>query len=100
MLMADGTVGLYIKEKKLTKHICQPGKPSLQTGILPAVWLLSTSLPLDALKLNLRLKSSLISSFTCLMFWGSMSTIYFKTSRILSSFCKRKAQQIMTSGVI
>ena len=36
----------YIKEKKLTKHICQPGKSSLQTGILPGFWLLSTSLKL------------------------------------------------------
>ena len=37
----------YIKEKKLTKHVCQPGKSSLQTGILPGFWLLSTSLKND-----------------------------------------------------
>ena len=37
------TVG-YINEKKLTKHICQPKESSVQTGILPIFWLLSTSL--------------------------------------------------------
>ena len=34
----------YIKEKKLTKHVCQPGKSSLQMGDLPDFQLLSTSL--------------------------------------------------------
>ena len=34
----------YIKEKKLTKLLCQPEKSSLQTGILPGFQLLSTSL--------------------------------------------------------
>ena len=44
MLMAGGyTVG-YIREKKLTKHVCQLGKSSLRTGILPGFRLLSTSL--------------------------------------------------------
>ena len=42
----------YIKEKKLTKHVCQPGKSSLQTGILPGFWILSTSLPKRVVELK------------------------------------------------
>ena len=34
----------YINEKKLTKHVYQPGKSSLQMGNLSGFWLLSTSL--------------------------------------------------------
>ena len=34
----------YIKERKLTKHVCQPEKSNLQTGILPGFRLLSTPL--------------------------------------------------------
>ena len=26
----------HTEEKKLTKHVCQPGRLSLQTGILPS----------------------------------------------------------------
>ena len=35
----------YIKEKDLTKHVCQVGKLSLQTGILPGFWLLCIYIP-------------------------------------------------------
>ena len=38
-----GTVA-HIKDKKLTKHVCQSGKSNLQTGISPSFWLLSTTL--------------------------------------------------------
>ena len=43
MLMTGRYCGLD-KEKDLTKHVCQPGKLSLQTGILPGLWLLTTPL--------------------------------------------------------
>ena len=39
MFLTGGYFGLH-KGKKLTKHVWQPGKSSLQVGILPSFWLL------------------------------------------------------------
>ena len=42
MLMAGGCTVGYIKEEKLTKHVCQQGKSSPQTGDFLGFRLLST----------------------------------------------------------
>ena len=44
MLMADEYYRVTFNRKKLTKHVSQPGKSSLQMDILPGFCLLFTSL--------------------------------------------------------
>ena len=69
----------FIKEKKLTKHVCQLGKSSLQMGILPSFQLLSTSLngiPNDTVLAveALTQTTALFSSPACMALYSRLPT--------------------------
>ena len=89
----------YIKEKKLTKHVCQPGKSSLQTGILPGFWILSTSLPKRVVELKFMVTLSCFKVgfqfYTFFQFYraGLLALLLTPTLRSRVLFCQAPLPQ-------